>query len=138
MAEKKSRAFDGFMMHPKQFFSCLEVATMSAAELGLFIRKLDQMLADGDVEGLRRYPFVGKLLSKRVGRPHVSRQLRRQVLERDSYTCQMCGATPFLLHIDHIIPVVFGGDNSFSNLQALCAPCNIKKGPRAHARRRGH
>ena len=31
---------------------------------------------------------------------------------------------------DHIIPVLFGGDFSFGNVQALCRSCNSSKGPR--------
>ena len=32
------------------------------------------------------------------------------------------------LHIDHIYPRDHGGSNDESNLQALCAPCNTRKG----------
>jgi 5-methylcytosine-specific restriction endonuclease McrA len=31
-------------------------------------------------------------------------------------------------HVDHIQPIALGGDNSPSNLQILCPPCNLKKG----------
>ena len=36
-------------------------------------------------------------------------------------------------HIDHIVPLVRGGSNWPSNIQLLCAVCNIKKGPKDSA-----
>jgi 5-methylcytosine-specific restriction endonuclease McrA len=46
--------------------------------------------------------------------------------------CRSCGSALTLsaLHIDHIIPVVEGGDNAPWNLQPLCGPCNLSKGAR--------
>jgi 5-methylcytosine-specific restriction enzyme A len=31
-------------------------------------------------------------------------------------------------HVDHVTPVLFGGTDDESNLQALCADCNLAKG----------
>ena len=31
-------------------------------------------------------------------------------------------------HIDHKIPVSLGGKNEVDNYQALCVPCNLRKG----------
>lgn len=33
-------------------------------------------------------------------------------------------------HIDHIKPLAIGGSNGRKNLQLLCAPCNLRKGPK--------
>lgn len=66
---------------------------------------------------------------KSVRRP-LSGKTRINVLERDDYTCQMCGATVedgVKLHIDHIIPVSKGGTNDVDNLQVLCHKCNLAK-----------
>lgn len=41
--------------------------------------------------------------------------------------CQHCGARQNL-QVDHIVPVVHGGDSSRENLQVLCAKCNFRKG----------
>lgn len=32
------------------------------------------------------------------------------------------------LHLDHIIPLALGGDNSQNNMQLLCCRCNLSKG----------
>jgi hypothetical protein len=69
----------------------------------------------------------------------ISPQLRNEILLRNGYTCQLCGAgagdpDPFnpkrkvTLHIDHIIPVSQGGNNNRYNLRVLCSVCNQVKG----------
>lgn len=30
-------------------------------------------------------------------------------------------------HVDHVMPLALGGDNTRSNIQILCAPCNLSK-----------
>ena len=52
------------------------------------------------------------------------------ILERDNFTCQYCGRTPkegVKLHIDHIVPLDKGGDNSNSNPITSCHKCNLGK-----------
>lgn len=58
--------------------------------------------------------------------------LRYRVLERDR-RCRGCGATPetAMLHVDHIMPFSQGGRTVESNLQTLCAACNLGKGNRS-------
>jgi len=41
--------------------------------------------------------------------------------------CLCCGTTEDLT-VDHIVPLVEGGANSFENCQILCRPCNSRKG----------
>lgn len=72
--------------------------------------------------------------------------LRRTIWERDGGRCMLCGVTckrhkadkydsdPTLGEIDHIRPLVFGGDHSLENLRLLCKGCNRKKA--AYERRR--
>ena len=60
----------------------------------------------------------------------VSLKKRTAVLERDNYTCQMCGKNRYdgvKLEVDHIIPVSKGGSDNMSNLQTLCFDCNRGK-----------
>lgn len=50
------------------------------------------------------------------------------VFRRDNYTCQYCGAQNVPLTIDHIIPKVRGGKDTWNNLVTACIACNNKKG----------
>jgi hypothetical protein len=72
-----------------------------------------------------------------IGR-EISPQLRNEILERNGFTCQQCGAGPgdpdpfnpsrkARLHIDHIIPVTQGGTNDNNNLRVMCSACNQAK-----------
>lgn len=62
----------------------------------------------------------GRNLSKREWR-----ELRQQVLERDNYTCQQCGATDVVLVAHHIIPHPDGPD-AFDNLVSWCRACHVR------------
>ena len=52
------------------------------------------------------------------------RKIRAVVLGEEPY-CRSCSASS--THVDHIKPLNQGGDNSRSNLQALCAFCHSSK-----------
>ncbi|MFH1158924.1 MAG: HNH endonuclease [Pseudomonadota bacterium] len=64
----------------------------------------------------------------------ISAKLRAEVLDRNGFTCQMCGLTPgdidpdtgrkVRLHIGHIKDKSLGGRDELSNLRALCSTCN--------------
>lgn len=65
----------------------------------------------------------------------ISKETRAFVLDRNGFTCQMCGAVagephPYdptrktRLHIGHILDKSQGGDDEPSNLRALCSICN--------------
>ena len=65
----------------------------------------------------------------------ISAALRAQILERDGYTCTMCGAgagepdesnpgRKVRLHIGHIQDRSHGGTDTPDNLRALCSNCN--------------
>lgn len=63
-------------------------------------------------------------------RNRMTRRVRAEILTRDQYRCQMCGASAAhgaILHVDHIIPVSRGGQTVHGNLQALCQDCNLGK-----------
>ncbi len=65
----------------------------------------------------------------------ISKQTRAHVLDRNGFTCQMCGAVagephPYdptrktRLHLGHIIDKSMGGTDDASNLRAICSVCN--------------
>ena len=65
----------------------------------------------------------------------ISKETRGWVLERDGYTCQMCGlaagdSDPFAprrtvrLTMGHIVDKSLGGDDTPDNLRAVCSNCN--------------
>ena len=66
---------------------------------------------------------------------NLSKELRALVLDRNGFTCQMCGAVagephPYepnrktRLHLGHIVDKSQGGEDIASNLRALCSVCN--------------
>ena len=60
----------------------------------------------------------------------MSDSLRYDVMRRDGFRCQICGATQkdgVKLHVDHIFPVSKGGKTEMSNLRTLCERCNMGK-----------
>lgn len=65
-------------------------------------------------------------------RKSISQKVRFEVFKRDKFACQYCGgkAPDAVLVIDHIRPVVKGGDNELLNLVTSCHSCNSGKGAR--------
>jgi HNH endonuclease len=65
----------------------------------------------------------------------ISKETRSLVLDRNGFTCQMCGAVAgeihphdpsrkTRLHIGHVIDKSMGGTDDLSNLRAICSVCN--------------
>lgn len=69
---------------------------------------------------------------------------KQAVIERDGPHCRYCGVTarwgwrrdakghlrPWIgppLSLDHVVPVILGGDDSVDNLVVACEPCNRRK-----------
>ena len=99
-----------------------------AHRFGSFFRALEAFVAS--VNGITKE----KRIEKGTRSPRsLNYRVRFRVLQRDGYRCCACGALPakdpnVVLHIDHIIPVSYGGSNDMENLQTLCAKCNLGKG----------
>ena len=65
----------------------------------------------------------------------ISKETRAFILDRNGFTCQMCGAVageehPYdrgrktRLHIGHIVDKSEGGSDDYANLRAICSVCN--------------
>jgi 5-methylcytosine-specific restriction endonuclease McrA len=54
------------------------------------------------------------------------------VLERDDGVCGICSADvdPLSFHVDHVVPIAWGGEHSYENTQPAHPFCNWSKGAR--------
>jgi len=54
---------------------------------------------------------------------------RRNIFERDRYTCQYCDRQPERseLSVDHVVPKSRGGTTTWSNVVLACTECNARK-----------
>lgn len=98
-----------------------------------------QILSHNDRDDLKPTEYLLETLKPR---PVIARaigdKLRRQILERNGYTCQVCGAgageesgceegEKCVLQIDHVIPLSQGGTDDEHNLRAVCRWYNKDK-----------
>lgn len=57
-------------------------------------------------------------------------ELRKKIMQRDNYTCQICRKympDGVGLQVDHIVPIAKGGKTVASNLRVICSKCNGSK-----------
>lgn len=59
----------------------------------------------------------------------MTQRLRYEILKRDGYRCQYCGASAeeTELRVDHVVPRALNGTDSPDNLVAACVECNTGK-----------
>lgn len=63
-----------------------------------------------------------------IKRPRPQMRLtRKEVFNRDHYTCQYCGKRSRELTLDHVMPRNKGGEHVWENLVSACKPCNHHK-----------
>lgn len=121
----------------------LQQASGGAAEWARRLRELRdegwQIKSHNDRSDLKPGEYVLEGISQEAkhyafSRP-VSKRIRAYILERNGYTCQMCGAAAgdpdeqnpgrtVRLHIGHIVDRSHGGKDELTNLRALCSTCN--------------
>ena len=119
----------------------IQAASGGASEWGRRVRELRneqgwQILSHKDRADLKPGQYVLPEL-KRIPafKRGISKETRAWVLERNGYTCQMCGVAagdpdPFSpgrtvrLALGHIVDKSKGGADTPSNLRAVCTNCN--------------
>lgn len=119
----------------------IQTASGGAVELARRVRELRneegyQILSNKDRANLKPGQY---LLETTVRVPSfkrgISKETRAWVLERNGYTCQMCGVAagdpdplggsrPVRLTMGHIKDKSKGGDDTPQNLSAICTNCN--------------
>lgn len=95
-----------------------------------------QILTHKDRANLKPGQYLLETEKRRPALPRtISKETRAFVLERNGYTCQMCGVAagdpdPFhpgqttRLTMGHIIDKSKGGEDTPANLRAICTNCN--------------
>lgn len=77
----------------------------------------------------KNYKIKIKKINNGTYRSGVTQELRKEILERDRYTCHLCkdyhcDDDYSNMQVHHIIPVSEGRNDDHSNLITLCHPCH--------------
>ena len=119
-------------------FEPLHIVSWQRAIQLLFQGKVEVVEeSDREVRTVRltiKVPAVLRLLSyvPLTKKKQIVRFSRINVFLRDQYSCQYCGCKfpKHHLTLDHVIPIVQGGQKSWENIVTACKPCNQRKGGR--------
>jgi len=117
-----------------QSYEPLQICNMRRAVILIFLGKAHSVEQFDDeirsVSYSMRMPAVIRIYNY-INLPRNSIVLtRKNILKRDSLSCQYCGTKGSPLTVDHIMPKVRGGQDSWENLTTACVSCNNKKGNR--------
>ncbi len=126
---------NGQVLVLNQNYEPLMISRVKKAIILIYLGKaeiIDQW--DGKmIQGVRAafpYPSIIRL-STPVHRPwQIINLSRKNIMKRDGYQCQYCGTRTQPLTVDHIIPKMRGGKDTWDNLITACIHCNNKKGHR--------
>lgn len=80
-------------------------------------------------KGRVSFAYQDPIFEAKKARNTFSKKQRFEILTRDNFTCQLCGATAKtdILEVDHITPLSEGGTHEPDNLRTLCNSCNVGK-----------
>lgn len=70
--------------------------------------------------------WTASIMGKVASEDSSWRALKTRVMERDNYTCVLCGAKTNPT-VDHIKELSFGGSNTLNNLRTLCKDCHEQR-----------
>lgn len=117
-----------------QDFSAIAVCTVQKAFLLVYLQKAE-MVVKAENAFLHTvstaFPVPSVIRLQRYARvPYYGISLsRHNVMRRDNYSCQYCGAVRNLT-LDHLLPRSRGGETKWQNLVTACSRCNSRKGDR--------
>ena len=139
----KALILDYLLAHKGKVISSKELqeASGGASEWGRRVRELRDeqgydILSHKDRSDLKPGEYILASTKRRPAfKRGISKETKALVLERNGYTCQMCGCAagdpdPFnsnrtiRLTLGHIVDKSKGGEDTPSNLRALCSNCN--------------
>lgn len=143
MAGSKQKILDYFLANIGEVLESkdIQAASGGAVEWARRVRELRneqgyQILTHKDRSDLKpgQYLLESKKRLPAFAR-NISKETKARVLERNGYTCQMCGigagdpdpynsTRTIQLTMGHIIDKSKGGDDSMDNLRAVCTNCN--------------
>lgn len=117
-------------------FTPIKVISWRRALCLMFLEKAEVLASyEREVRSVTRSfaaPSVVRLLGAVRPGPQVVRFSRKNVYLRDGFRCQYCGVVygDHELTLDHVVPRVFGGKTSWTNVVTACGACNRRKGGR--------
>ena len=123
--ESYIRRTKALLDHKKAQAAAKEAERAEAARLAREKRETAERLAR---EKQKALPAQRQFVAEQ--RRLMTDSLRYDVMRRDGFRCQICGAIAadgYKLHVDHIYPVSKGGKTEMSNLRTLCERCNMGK-----------
>lgn len=125
---------NGNVLVLNQSFEPMSVTSVRKAIILLYLGKAEIVEKNhGMIRSINMaFPIPSVVRIKRY--IHIPRKriilTRKNILRRDNHRCQYCGRRNVSLTIDHVIPKVKGGPDTWENLVAACVQCNNKKGNR--------
>ena len=142
----KERIRQFLLANVGRVITSIEIRDAAGSDISEWARRVRELREDegwpilthNDNAGLKPGQYLLKELPPKKPNISFSRnmsaKLRAEVLDRNGFTCQMCGLTPSetdpetgrkaRLHIGHIVDKSLGGKEELSNLRTLCSSCN--------------
>lgn len=121
---RKMKKDPSFFMKVKNYY--FNYNDEEAAEKILFIA-CKCKLPDSDLRWLNQ--CIKAAMSKRDKRISIPNSVKNDLLRKQNGRCQICKCPIDInnLHVDHIIPWDYVGDELPDNYQGLCSECNLGK-----------
>ncbi len=117
-----------------QSFQPMSITNARKAIVLIFLGKAEIVEKDGEfIHSVNdRFPLPSIVrLTRYINVPQKRVMLtRKNIIKRDNHQCQYCGKRSVSLTLDHVIPRVRGGKDTWENLVCACVKCNNKKGNR--------